>query len=99
MLQNEQGANLTPAFVSFTEDGRILIGDPAKSQARGLNDARVLPPASGARERHPVLYHHFSSLPTHRARHTSRGFVPRGDFRVIDALHGATPPPGGLAHR
>lgn len=39
MVLNENGKSLTPAFVSFSSDGKILIGDSAKSQARSRKRA------------------------------------------------------------
>lgn len=62
MLQNEQGSNLTPAFVSFTPEGAILIGDAAKSQARALQAAvipepRGLPNPSLFSQQHHLLEH------------------------------------------
>ncbi|PAA91077.1 hypothetical protein BOX15_Mlig033413g2 [Macrostomum lignano] len=32
VLKNEQGSEITPAYVAFTRDGKRLIGDEAKSQ-------------------------------------------------------------------
>ena len=42
VIENSEGGRTTPSMVAFTDDGQILVGQPARPLGRAADDQLVL---------------------------------------------------------